>query len=53
MTLKLEFWNSKLLVFGLNDKADDYYVFDSIFEFNAFLCNNFDMPNLGVSSMPY
>lgn len=48
MTIKVEFWQKKILVFGLSEKVEDYYVFDTIFEVENFIRNNYDLQTIGV-----
>lgn len=43
LTIKIEFWTSKVLVFGLTDKVEDYFVFDSFEDIITFIQNNYDV----------
>lgn len=40
-TFKVEFWKNKVLVFGLTDKPEDYFVFDTFEDVLRFVNNNF------------
>lgn len=42
-TIKIEFWNDCLLVYGLTDNPDDYFVFSRLDEFFHFFELNFEV----------